>query len=353
MRWDGQKLATEDASALPGLRRMAGLLRSTRTPEFSGVTFHEIACKSALSRVPAQSHMPFEWTINPTRGCLHQCTYCFARKTHEYLDLDSGRDFDTQIIVKTNIVDVLRRELAKPSWKHEPVALGTNSDPYMRAEGRYQLMPGIIRALSDSGTPFSILTKGPLLKRDLPLLAEASRRVDIGIGVSLAFAHAHLQQQVEPGTPTPQARLDLIKAVSDAGFACGVMAMPILPWLTDGDEHLDLLFSRLAAAGASGVTAGALHLRPGAREWFLQWLAREYPQLVARYQGLYNGGTYASKDYRHWLAGRVRYFQSRHGLTGRAAQLRVLKAPSTRSADSLNADSSTLPALSLAEPTLF
>ena len=171
MRWDGQALDSVDDLALPGLAKMAGLVRSTQTPEFSGVTFHEIVCKSALSKVPAQSAMPFEWTINPTRGCLHQCTYCFARKTHEYLDLDAGRDFDTQIIVKTNIVEVLRRELARPSWKRQPVALGTNSDPYMRAEGRYKLMPGIIEALADAGTPFSILTKGPLLKRDLPLLA--------------------------------------------------------------------------------------------------------------------------------------------------------------------------------------
>ncbi|MGF9663430.1 Rv2578c family radical SAM protein [Arthrobacter crystallopoietes] len=353
MRWDGQSLAAEDTSALPGLTRLAGLVRSVQTPEFAGVTFHEIACKSALSRVPAQSGMPFEWTINPTRGCLHQCTYCFARKTHEYLDLDAGRDFDTQIIVKTNVVEVLRRELSRPSWKGEPVALGTNSDPYMRAEGRYRLMPGIIRALTDSGTSFSILTKGPLLKRDLPLLQQASANVDVGIGVSLAFADARLQQQVEPGTPTPKARLDLIRAVADAGFECGVMAMPILPWLTDSDEHLDRLFSQLAAAGASGVTAGALHLRPGAREWFLQWLAREYPSLVGRYRHLYNGGSYASKDYRQWLAGKVRKFKLRHGLTGGAAQLRVSATAAARRAAVPPPAEASFEALPVHEPTLF
>ncbi|HEX2245954.1 MAG TPA: Rv2578c family radical SAM protein [Arthrobacter sp.] len=350
MRWDGQALDSVDDLALPGLAKMAGLVRSTQTPEFSGVTFHEIVCKSALSKVPAQSAMPFEWTINPTRGCLHQCTYCFARKTHEYLELDAGRDFDTQIIVKTNIVEVLRRELARPSWKREPVALGTNSDPYMRAEGRYKLMPGIIEALAGSGTPFSILTKGPLLKRDLPLLAKAAESVEIGIGVSLAFADARLQQQVEPGTPTPKARLDLIKAIADAGFNCNVMAMPILPWLTDGEEHLDRLFSQLAAAGASGVTAGALHLRPGARQWYLSWLEREFPQLVPRYSSLYNGGTYAAKEYRQWLAGRIKTFKSRHRLSGHATPLRIGAAAAGQAPTAGPATPEALPA---PQPTLF
>ncbi|MFD1211600.1 Rv2578c family radical SAM protein [Arthrobacter sp. GCM10027362] len=322
MRWSGQSLESEDPLALPGLSRIAGLVRSTRAPEFSGVTFHEVLCKSALNRVPAQSAMPFDWTINPTRGCLHQCTYCFARRTHEYLDFDSGLDFDTQIIVKTNIVQVLRKELARPAWQREHVALGTNSDPYMRAEGRYRLMPGIITALADSGTPFSILTKGPLLKRDLPLLTAAARSVPVSVGISLAFMDPRLQQRVEPGTPTPKARLDLVRTVADAGLDVNVMAMPVLPWLTDGDEHLDALFGRLRAAGATSVTAGALHLRPGSREWFLQWLDRDYPQLTGRYRQLYGGGTYASKEYRQWLAGRVARLRARHGFDGPAYGLR-------------------------------
>ena len=145
MRWDGQKLGVED-SALPGLA-LSGLVRSVRTPDFAGVTFHEVTCKSALNKVPEASRMPFRWTVNPTRGCLHACTYCFARPTHEYLDLDAGRDFETQIVVKTNVVDVLRAELARPSWRREHVALGTNTDPYQRVEGRYRFMPGIIEAL--------------------------------------------------------------------------------------------------------------------------------------------------------------------------------------------------------------
>jgi DNA repair photolyase len=277
--------------------------------------------KSALNRVGAGSRMPFEWTINPYRGCSHACVYCFARKTHSYLDLDTGLDFDSQLVVKVNVGEVLRRELAKPSWKREHVAMGTNTDPYQRAEGRYKLMPEIIKALAGSGTPFSILTKGTLLARDLPLLRAAAGDVEVGMGISLAMTNAGLARRVEPGTPTPRARLELIAKLSDAGLPCSVMAMPILPWLTDSEEALDELCAAVAAAGATSMTAGALHLRPGAREWYLQWLAKEYPQLLGRYRRLYDGGTYAAKDYRQWLAARVGEAKRRHGLET-AARLR-------------------------------
>lgn len=306
MRWAPQQI-DDDHALLP----MRGLIRSVRTPDFAGVTFHEVACKSALNKVPGNSRMPFRWTINPTRGCLHRCTYCFARKTHEYLDLDSGDDFDTQIVVKTNIVDVLRAELSRPSWNREHVALGTNSDPYMRAEGRYRLMPGIIEALAQSATPFSILTKGPLLRRDLPLLARVAPETQVG--VSLAFTDPGLQQRVEPGTPPPRARLDLIRAVREAGLDCHVLAMPILPWLTDGEEHVEELFTAIRDAGAGWVSAGPLHLRSGAREWFMGWLAAERPDLVGRYRRLYGGSAYVSDTYARWLSARVDGLRSRLG----------------------------------------
>ncbi|ROR74074.1 Rv2578c family radical SAM protein [Bogoriella caseilytica] len=314
MRWEAQRLDDGAQAAQGALLPMKGLVRTVRTPEFEGVTFHEILAKSALNRVPAQSSMPFSWTINPTRGCLHRCSYCFARRTHEYLDLDAGKDFDTQIIVKTNIAEVLRRELARPSWAHEHVALGTNSDPYMRAEGRYRLMPEIITALAESGTPFSILTKGPLLKRDLPLLIEAAQAVPVSIAVSLAMIDRDLQQSVEPGTPDPRARLGLIRAVREAGLECSVLAMPILPWLSDSEDQLDALHAALAVAGAQDVVTGALHLRPGAREWFLQWLAREHPDLVDRYRRMYARGAYAPEDYRTWLSARAAEVRRRHGI---------------------------------------
>jgi DNA repair photolyase len=266
--------------------------------------------------VPAGSRMPFEWTINPYRGCSHACVYCFARKTHTYLDFDAGLDFDSQVVVKVNAAEVLRKELAKPSWTRQQVALGTNTDPYQRAEGRYQLMPGIITALAESGTPLSILTKGTLLARDIPLLKSAATQVPVGLGISLAMTDEALSEAVEPGTPGPRARLKLVSRLREAGLPCGVMAMPILPWLSDSDEALDALFASLAAAGATGVTAGALYLKPGGtKEWFMKWIAANHPELAGRYRRLYGSGSYASKEYRSWLAGKVRYFKARHGFT--------------------------------------
>ncbi|MGN6239845.1 MAG: Rv2578c family radical SAM protein [Cellulosimicrobium cellulans] len=464
MRWDGQALGADDG-ALPGLER-AGLVRSVRTPEFAGITFHEVTAKSALSKVPAMSRMPFRWTVNPYRGCSHACSYClapstpvlladgtqrpigelrvgdeivgtaphgayrryvrtrvldrwttrkrayrvtladgtrlvasgdhrfltergwrhvvggagrrahlalgdvlvgpgaaaladgrvaldgrdvtgdealrvdslealdgpgeetelvdittgtrdfvaagvvshncFARPTHQYLDLDAGDDFDREVVVKVNVDEVLRAELARASWSREPVAHGTNTDPYQRAEGRYRLMPGIIDALAGSGTPLSVLTKGTLLRRDLPLLADAASRVEVGVGVSLALLDPTLQASVEPGTPSPRARLDLIRAVREAGLPCGVMVAPVLPWLTDSTRALTDLLDAVQDAGATGVTVLPLHLKPGTREWYLGWLAREHPQLVPGYERVYARGAYASKAYRSWLWDRVR-----------------------------------------------
>jgi DNA repair photolyase len=314
MRWSGQEIEVEQGDALPGLVKLSSLVRSVQTPEFAGITFHEVLAKSALNHVPSAAALPFGWTINPYRGCSHACFYCFARNTHTYLDLDSGKDFDNQIIVKVNVAEVLERELAKPAWGHHPVALGTNTDPYQRAEGRYRLMPGIIAALAASGTPFSILTKGSLLRRDLPLLQEAAEHVPVDVSMSIAIYDEQLQQSVEPGTPTTAARLATVKAVREAGLSCAVFLMPVLPFLTDSIAHLDKAFGMIAEAGASAVSYTALHLRPGAREWYLAWIAREHPELVTRYAEMYRGGSYAPKEYRAWLAARVQPLLRKHGL---------------------------------------
>lgn len=242
---------------------------------------------------------------------------CYARGSHAWLELDTGRGFDTEIVVKTNVAEVLGVEVRRPGWRREHVALGTNTDPYQRAEGRYQLMPGIIDALSSSGTPFSVLTKGTLLRRDLPRLADAAGQVDVGLGVSLAIWDDELHATLEPGTPTPRARLDLVRAVREAGLPCGVFLAPVLPWLTDGEAHLDAALAALAAAGATGVTVLPLHLRPGAREWWFTWLRRERPDLVLRYDRLYARGAYVPKSYRTALEERVKPLLHRHGLAGR------------------------------------
>jgi DNA repair photolyase len=310
MRWDGQTLTTEDPNALPGLQTMAGLVRSVQTPEFAGITFHEVRCRSALNRVPDTSRVPFRWTINPYRGCSHACVYCFARNTHTYLDLDAGADFDRQIVVKTNIAEVLRRELARPRWTREHVAMGTNTDPYQRAEGRYRLMPPVIAALAGSRTPFSILTKGTLLGRDLPLLGAAAKRVKVAVSISLALLDEDLHRTLEPGTPAPRARLDLIRRIRAAGLPCGVLVAPILPYLTDSDGQLEALVSQLATAGATSISGIALYLRPGTREWFLAWLRRTHPELVDRYAQLYAGGAYVPKAYSEDLQQRLRAVQA-------------------------------------------
>lgn len=254
MRWDAQATT-----------------RTFDTPEFRGVTFHEIEARSVLNRVPGESRVPFRWTVNPYRGCTHACVYCFARNTHTYLDLDAGLDFDSQVVVKVNVERALRRDLAAPGWRREHVALGTNVDPYQRAEGRYRLMPGIIRALTDFGTPFSILTKGTLVLRDLPLLRAAAERVPVAVNVSVGVHDPALWRSVEPGTPSPTARLGVVRTLVDAGIGCGVLMAPVLPGLSDAPEELERAVRAIAAAGAEHVSGVVLHLRPGAREWYLGW----------------------------------------------------------------------------------
>jgi DNA repair photolyase len=314
MRWAAQGVDVDDG-ALPGLQRI-GFVRSVRTPQFDGITFHEVLCKSALNKVPDASMLPFRYTVNGYRGCSHACRYCFARSTHEYLDLDAGNDFDTQVVVKTNVADVLRRELRRRSWQRETVALGTNTDPYQRAEGRYALMPGIIGALAESGTPLSILTKGTLLRRDLPLIADAARHVRVSVAVSLAVGDSGLHRDVEPGTPSPQARLALIAAIRAAGLGCQVMVAPVLPYLTDSAEQLDELLGQIAAAGATGVTVFGLHLRGSTRGWFMSWLQRAHPDLVATYRELYRRGAYLPQHYRDMLRRRAAPLVAKHRLTG-------------------------------------
>jgi DNA repair photolyase len=315
MRWNGQGINTEQSSTLPGLAKLNNLVRSVQTPEFAGMTFHEVLAKSALNHVPGMGKgLPFGWTINPYRGCQHACVYCFARPTHNYLELDEGKDFDSQIIVKINVAEVLKKELGKASWDHPPVALGTNTDPYQRAEGRYKLMPSIIKELAESGTPLSILTKGSLLRRDLDLLSEASQSVPVDLAMSIAVYDDELQQSVEPGTPSTAARLATVTAAREAGLRCSVFLMPILPFLTDTRSHLDEALRRIKESGASGVSYTALYLKPGVKEWYLGWLQREHPHLVGRYQQMYAGGANAPSEYRKWLSAKIRPLLSAHGL---------------------------------------
>jgi DNA repair photolyase len=252
--------------------------------------------------------------MNPYRGCTHACRYCFARNTHTRLGLDIADDFDREIIVKVNIVDVLRTELARKRKLPPRVAFGTNTDVYQRAEGRYELMPGIIDALTSFRVPFSILTKGNLIRRDLDRLVRASSVTTVHLGMSIAIMDERLQQSVEPGTATTAARLATVRAIRDAGLDCTVFLAPILPGLTDGQDQLAELVGAVAAAGATNVLFTPLYLATGIKDVFLEWLRREHPALLDSYVDLYARGSETPRPYRDQLDGRIRPLIARHGL---------------------------------------
>jgi DNA repair photolyase len=463
MRWDSLTIRSDDAGTLP-LGLPEAVVRTFDTPGFAGMTFYEIRAKSIISRVPAASRVPFEWTINPYRGCSHACVYClapetpvlladgserpigelrvgdaivgtradgvnrlyrathvlaawstvkpayrvtlddgtelvasadhrflsdrgwrhvaarpgdslgpgdklvgvgqpgadgpdglrsvvavealgqrlrlcdittgtgdfiaagvvshncFARNTHTYLDLDAGHDFDSKVIVKANAPDLLRRELAAPRWSGAHIAMGTNVDCYQRAEGRYRLMRGIIAALRDYANPFSILTKGTLITRDLDLLTQAAEVTNVDVSFSIGFVDEAMWRSVEPGTPSPRRRLDAVRQFAEAGFAPTVLIAPILPGLTDTDESIDATVAAVTEAGAASAVPILLHLRPGAREWYGAWLDRTHPHLADRYREIYGRGSYAPKAYQKEVSARVAEAARRHGLGRRAIE---------------------------------
>jgi DNA repair photolyase len=323
MRWDHMRLdepESEDGAASGSgtgghaLFDRGAVARTFDTPGFGGMTFYEVHAKSIVNRVPATSRMAFTWTINPYRGCQHSCVYCFARNTHTYLDLDAGHDFDSKVVVKVNAPELLRKTLASARWKGEHIAMGTNVDCYQRAEGKYQLMRGIITALRDAANPFSILTKGTLILRDLDLLTEAASMTDVGLNVSAGFVDKELWRALEPGTPSPERRLDACATLAEAGLRCGVLMGPIVPFLSDSPAQLEASVRRIADSGAAHVTPIILHLRPGTREWYLQWLNEHHPELVRRYLRFYGRGAYAPKAYQAEISGQVRELAQRFGI---------------------------------------
>src|ERR1700720_349192 len=255
MRWDSLRLEASQADGSPGsgagapaLFERDAVARTFDTPGFRGITFYEVHARSIINRVPEASTMAFKWTINPYRGCSHACAYCYARNTHTYLDMDAGLDFNSRIVVKVNAPELAVKELARPRWAGEHVAMGTNVDCYQRAEGRYRLMPGIIGALRDAANPFSILTKGTLILRDIDLLAEAAEITDVGLNVSVGFIDKDLWRSVEPGTPAPGRRLEACAALNERGLGCGVLMGPVVPFLSDSPAHLDEAVRQIAAA---------------------------------------------------------------------------------------------------------
>ena len=271
VRWNNLTIGEDEARRLPGYRD-AATVRRFDAPEALDVRFYEIHAKSAINRVPEASKMPFRWTINPYRGCTHACKFCFARPTHTYLDFDAGRDFEREIVVKVNAPEVVRAELARPSWKGEHVAMGTNTDPYQWVESRYKLMPGIWEAMRDARNPCSILTKSPLLLRDIELMKQIAEVTDIHANLSIPTLDPKAWRATEPHTPHPRARLEAVAELNRAGIPTGVLIAPLMPGINDAPEQLEPLLEAAAEAGATGIGGIALHLRGEVKQIFFDWL---------------------------------------------------------------------------------
>jgi len=298
MRWDEQKVEEELERALPGYTERAAV-RTFDAPEALDTRFYEVRAKSVLNRVPPKSRMPFEWTVNPYRGCSHACLYCFARPTHTYLGLDAGRDFEREIVVKVNAPEVLRAELRRPSWKRQHVAMGTNTDPYQWVESRYRLMPEIWQALIDSGTPGSILTKSPLLLRDIDLMKQVP---GIRANLSIPTMEEKAWRATEPRTPSPMKRMEAVAALNRAGIPCGILIAPLMPGINDSPEQVARIIELADQAGAVDIGGITLHLRGEVKGLFFDWLRDKRPDLLPRYQRLYARGAYAPAQERERLA---------------------------------------------------
>jgi DNA repair photolyase len=291
-RW---KVADEDGAALFGVDELFDRDRSSG--RMSDLEFLHVTAKRILNHVPSGSRAPANWTINVYRGCTHACAYCFARPTHGYLGFNIGEDFDRKIVVKINAVEKLRAELADPSWRGEAVAMGTNTDPYQRAEGKYRLTRGVLEALTEHANPFSILTKSPLVTRDLDILVAAAAHADISVNFSIATLDERVWRATEPGAPHPRRRIEAMARLAQAGIRTGALMMPILPGLSDQPEQLRATVAAIDDAGGRLLGIGPLHLRPGVREHFLGWLAQADPELHADYLRRYDGRSYAPKHY--------------------------------------------------------
>jgi DNA repair photolyase len=305
MRWDELRVDEQERRALPGFKDDA-VVRTFDAPEALETRFYEIRAKSAINRVPERSRMPFRFTINPYRGCSHACAYCFARPTHTYLGFDSGRDFEKEIVVKVNAPELVRRELGKPSWKGEHVALGTNTDPYQWVEGRYRLMPGIWEAMRDFANPCSILTKSPLVLRDKDLLVQINERAPVTASFSVPTLEEKAWRASEPHTPHPRARLEAVAELNRLGIATGILIAPLMPGINDDPRQVEEIIEIATEAGAVSIGGIGLHLRGEVRDVYMDWLRSYRPDLVEHYERLYARGAYLPKPEADRIRGLVR-----------------------------------------------
>jgi DNA repair photolyase len=283
---------------------------------YAGMEFLHVNARSIINTVPPASRMPFRHTINPYRGCSHACVYCFARPTHDYLGLGIGTDFERKIVVKVNAVDRLRAELRSPKWGGDTIAMGTNTDPYQHAEGKYHLTRGIVETLSGARNPFSILTKSTLVLRDGALLAAASERTEVSVSFSVGTLDRSVWSLTEPGTPPPDRRVEALRRLTALGIPCGVLVAPVLPGLSDSEEQLSEVVEACADAGASSIHGVSLHLRGTLRAHYFDWLEGARPDLVRLHRARFRRGAYQDDAERERVEDIVRTAALRCGVTG-------------------------------------
>ena len=283
----------------------------------------EEPCKSALNRVTG---MPFRWSLNPYMGCVHRCTFCYVRSFERRADRASDDRYGTAIRVKVNVAEVLRRELARPSWRQELVAVGAATDPYQPAEGFYRLTRRCLQALAAARTPFGLITRGPLIVRDVDVLAEAARRVPVDVNFSVPTLDPDVWRRTEPGTAPPRQRLRALRVLVEAGIKAGVGMAPLLPGISDRPEQLAEVIRAAREAGATHVWCNVLHLQPGTREHFLAHLARDWPEERARYDRLYGARVYLDRREAEPIRARVAALRARFEIADRR-RLKLEPAP--------------------------
>src|SRR6478672_2376418 len=281
------------------------------------VDYREEPCRTAMNRVRG---MPFAWSLNPYMGCAHRCTFCYVRAFEQRADRPSDDRYGRSIRVKVNVVEVLRRELARKRWAHEGVVVGAATDPYQPAEGRYRLTRGCLEAFAAARNPFSIITRGPMIVRDVDVLAEASRRADVHVTFSVPTLDDAIWRTTEPGTAPPRQRLRALRTLVDAGIDAGIGMAPILPGLSDRPELLRDVVMAARDAGATGIWTNVLYLRPGTREHFLENLARDWPELLPRYEQLYAGRAYLRDEVVRGVRRLVRELAKQHGIADRRSR---------------------------------
>jgi DNA repair photolyase len=276
--------------------------------------YREEPCRSALNRVQG---MGFHWSLNPYMGCVHRCTFCYVRAFERRADRPSDHRYGTSIRVKTNVAEVLRRELARPSWDGGVVAIGAATDPYQPAEGRYKLTRACLEVLGHAANPLRIITRGPMIVRDIDVLAEAATRASVAVTFSVPTLDHEIWRRTEPGTAPPHQRLRALKELVDAGIAASVGMAPILPGLTDEPRLMADVVRAAREAGATGIWANLLYLKPGTKEHFLEALANDWPELVPEYQRLYDGRAYLAKADADPARERARGLAREHGIRDR------------------------------------